>query len=108
MRRACRSWSRCRHVRDFDVAGATDEVVIAHAASLGLILISADTDFGTLLARSHAVRPSFVLIRRASGRRASEQARLLIENLPLVAEELEAGAVVVLGEATIRVRRLPI
>ncbi|QXQ13934.1 DUF5615 family PIN-like protein [Skermania piniformis] len=96
-----------RHVRDVDPTGTPDEVVIEHAASHGLILISADTDFGTLLAHSHASGPSFVPIRRASGRRAYEQAQLLIENLPLVSEELEAGAIVVLGEDTIRIRRLP-
>ncbi|MCB0949641.1 MAG: DUF5615 family PIN-like protein, partial [Mycobacterium sp.] len=34
------------HVRDLQMAGSTDEVVIAQAATLGRVLISADTDFG--------------------------------------------------------------
>jgi predicted nuclease of predicted toxin-antitoxin system len=58
------------HVTDIGLASASDEVVIAAASADDRILINADTDFGTLLARSHASRPSFVLIRRASGRRA--------------------------------------
>ena len=72
------------------------------------VLVSADTDFGTLLARSGADKPSVVLIRRAIGRRAAQQARLLIDNLPEVQDDLEIGAVVVFGETTIRIRRLPI
>jgi predicted nuclease of predicted toxin-antitoxin system len=95
------------HVRDIGLASASDEVVIAAASADDRILISADTDFGTLLARSHASRPSFVLIRRASGRRATDQAALIIDNL--VAEaDLETGAIVVLGNSTLRIRRLPI
>ena len=96
------------HVRDLGLAAAPDEVVLERARGEGRVLISADTDFGTLLARLHATSPSFVLIRRAAGRRAAEQAELLLGNLALVEDDLRAGAVVVLGEATIRIRRLPI
>ena len=72
------------------------------------MLVSADTDCGTLLARSRASRPSFLLIRRASGRRAIEQAELILDNLDAIKGDLEAGAVVVLGDDTLRIRRLPI
>lgn len=96
------------HLRDLQMAGSTDEEVIARAATLGRVLISADSDFGALLARTHATEPSFILIRRASNRRASEQSRLLTENLQAVSGDLEGGAVVVLGEDVIRIRRLPI
>ncbi|MBS4730690.1 hypothetical protein MSM1_21045 [Mycobacterium sp. SM1] len=72
------------------------------------MLISADTDFGTSLARSGTTEPSIVLIRRAVGRRAAQQARLLIDNLPVAEAGLEDGSVVVLGEETMRIRRLPI
>ena len=72
------------------------------------VLVSADSDFGTLLARTNATSPSFVLVRRLIGRRVPELAAVLIENLPLVEDDLEAGAVVVLGDAKLRIRRLPI
>jgi predicted nuclease of predicted toxin-antitoxin system len=96
------------HVRDRGLASVTDDVVRALAAAEERVLISADTDFGTLLARSGASEPSVVLVRRAVGRRASQQARLHIANLPVVQDELAEGAVVVLGEKTIRIRRVPI
>ena len=96
------------HVRDLGLSAAIDEVVLERARVEDRILISADTDFGTLLARSHATSPSFVLIRRAAGRRVADQAALILGNLALVEDDLRAGAVVVLGEATLRIRRLPI
>jgi predicted nuclease of predicted toxin-antitoxin system len=88
------------------LASATDTVDEARAQTG--VLISADTDFGTLLARTHATTPSFLLIRRASGRRASEQAAIILSNLDTVRADLDTGAIVVLGEATLRIRRLPI
>jgi hypothetical protein len=48
------------------------------------------------------------LIRRAANRRAVEQATLILANLPDVQDDLEAGAVVVLGARSLRIRRLPI
>jgi len=87
---------------------ATDEAVIGLARSEERVLVSADTDFGTLLARSHASAPSVLLMRRVSGRRATEQAGLILVNCELVRADLAAGAIVVLGEATVRIRRLPI
>lgn len=96
------------HVRERGMTSARDDAVLALAAAEDRVLISADTDFGTLLARSGATKPSVVLIRRADGRRAAQQARLVINNLPVVQDDLEDGAVVVLGGKTMRIRRLPI
>jgi len=96
------------HVRDIDLGSATDAVIFNAARAQDRVLIRADTDFGTLLARTHATKPSFLLIRRAGGRRASEQAAIILTNLSVVEADINAGAVVVLGETTLRIRRLPI
>lgn len=72
------------------------------------VLVSADTDFGALLAASHASRPSVVLVRRVVGRRVEALAALLLANLPEVEEDLRAGSVMVIGDDSLRVRRLPI
>ncbi|MDP9183549.1 MAG: DUF5615 family PIN-like protein, partial [Actinomycetota bacterium] len=96
------------HVRDIGLAQAQDEIVLGRAEAEHRVLVSADTDFGTLLARSNRGRPSFMLIRRAAGRRVEQQAGLILSSLVDVEADLDAGAIVVLGEATLRIRRLPV
>jgi predicted nuclease of predicted toxin-antitoxin system len=96
------------HVRDIGLQASTDSVVLERARAEDRVLISADTDFGSLLARSHAPNPSVVLIRRLIGRRAADQFEIIQANLPPVADDLAAGAVVVIGDYRVRVRRLPL
>lgn len=55
--------------------------MLEHAKADERILVSADTDFGGLLARSGASTPSVILIRRLTGRRAAEQAAIILANL---------------------------
>jgi predicted nuclease of predicted toxin-antitoxin system len=71
------------------------------------VLVSADTDFGTLLARSGDTAPSVVLLRRTQGRRAAQIADLLTANLPQLETDLAAGAVVVIRDDNLRIRLLP-
>jgi predicted nuclease of predicted toxin-antitoxin system len=94
--------------REVGLQRASDEVVIATARLERRVLVSADTDFGTILALTGATTPSFLLMRRAANQRPAEQARLILNNLSVVADDLDAGAIVVLGEATVRIHRLPI
>lgn len=96
------------HVRELGLQAAADEVVLAVAATQHRHLVSADTDFGQLLAATRSSSPPVVLIRRTSGRRVDQVAGLLSANLPALAADLEAGAAVVLGESSVRVRRLPL
>lgn len=96
------------HASDYGMQRASDEQIMIRARDDGRIVLSADTDFGSLLARTRASSPSFVLVRRLTGRRVAEQAELLVANLPAVERDLELGAVVVVGEDRLRVRRLPL
>jgi predicted nuclease of predicted toxin-antitoxin system len=96
------------HIRDLHMQGAADPVVLERARSDGRVLISADTDFGGLLARSGAKDPSVLLIRRLVGRRAVDQSAIIQANLEPIAEDLADGAIVVIGEDWIRIRRLPL
>lgn len=96
------------HVRDRGLASARDVIIFELAIEERRVILSADTDFGTLLADRNADRPSVILLRRASQRRPDIQARLVLANLPSIEEDLHEGSIVVLGERSIRVRRLPI
>lgn len=96
------------HVRSVGLRSAADEVVLAHAVGDGRVLVSADTDFGRILAASRATGPSVILIRRQVGRSVDALAGLLSANLPSVADDLDAGSIVVIGDEDIRIRRLPI
>ena len=96
------------HVRDLGLAGASDQELLDLAAGEGWVIVSGDTDFGELLARSNASAPSVILLRRQSGRRAERVAALMGANLEAVRDDLDSGAIVVFDEDRIRVRALPL
>jgi predicted nuclease of predicted toxin-antitoxin system len=96
------------HVGEALRVDAPDSAVLDHAAEHERVIVAADTDFGTLLARRSASKPSFVLFRRQTGRRPADQAALLLDHLRDIERDLEAGAVVVIEEGRIRVRQLPV
>ena len=94
------------HVLDLGMQSATDEAIFERAALDERTIISADTDFGTLLALRRSSKPSVVLFRRGVARQPDRQAALLLANLGAVEMDLAAGCVVVVQPDRLRV--LPI
>ncbi len=96
------------HVREYGLAAAEDIDILNRAAAENRAVISADTDFGTLLALRRETKPSFILLHKSAPHIPSVQFALLSNNLPELIDDLAAGCVVVIEAKRIRIRPLPI
>jgi predicted nuclease of predicted toxin-antitoxin system len=96
------------HVRDYGMKAASDDAIFDRAEAENRIIVSADTDFATLLAVRKVRSPSLVLFRHGSQHRPNDQIALLNANLPRFEQDLEEGSVVVIEPQRIRVRSLPL
>ena len=96
------------HVRDYAMQNSDDGAIFDRAAREERVVVSADTDFGTILALRRERRPSVILFRKRSGNRSAEQVSSLLANLPALFADLDRGAVVVIEDDRLRIRPLPI
>lgn len=96
------------HVRDLAMQSASDEEIFDRARADARVVVSADTDFGTLLAARKLTAPSVILFRHGSQHRPADQSALLKNNLPQLSQALEDGSIVVIEPDRIRIRALPL
>jgi predicted nuclease of predicted toxin-antitoxin system len=96
------------HIRDYRFQAAEDKEIFSLAETENRILISSDTDFGTILALWRKNKPSIILFRRGLDHRPEKQVALLLSNLSVIQDPLEQGAVVVFEQTRLRIHTLPI
>ena len=96
------------HVRDYALQSAADIIIFERASKENRIIISADTDFGFLVARSKKRKPSVVIFHHSFPHRPQQQGKLLLDNLTQLSTALEQGSFIVFESRRIRIRTLPI
>jgi predicted nuclease of predicted toxin-antitoxin system len=98
---------QCRHTGEIGLERAGDWVALEEAAREGKVILTHDLDCGRLLAFSGASKPSVVIVRlsRPTPRNIFER---LMAVWAMIERPLMDGAVVVLEDATVRIRRLPV
>ena len=96
------------HTSELGLEQAEDDDVLDAAREQGRIVVSGDTDFGALLALSGETSPSVILFRARNRPSAEDQVAVILGYLADLADDLDAGAVVVVADDRMRVRRLPL
>jgi len=96
------------HVRVLQLHRSDDETIFDRAAAEDRIIVSADTDFGTILATRSTQKPSVIQFRGEGSRKPDALARAMLSNLPPLVDALNSGSIVTFEPSRVRVRALPI
>lgn len=84
-----------------------DKEIVPYAQKNGLVVLTADLDFGDILASTRTNKHS-VIIFRLKTPSPEHVNSLLLETLPRIQESLDTGAIVVIEDSRIRIRVLPV
>jgi predicted nuclease of predicted toxin-antitoxin system len=96
------------HVRDYELQTASDDEILARAAKEDRIVITADFDFGLLLARGKQSKPSVILFHHSFFHRPEQQGQALKDHLTELVTPLVQGSLIVFERHRLRIRSLPI
>jgi len=94
-------------VSDMGMAKSRDEEILGYAIEKGMVLITADLDFGNIFAYTKSKRPSTIIFRLKNPSPEFVNQMLLL-TLPKIVEQLKKGVIVVVEDRRIRIRELPI
>ncbi len=95
------------HVGNLGLATATDEGIIAAGRERGSIVVTLDSDFHALLARTNASSPSVIRI-RIQGLNGIDVARVIDQVAKASENDLVAGAAVTVTTRRLALRKLPL
>ena len=95
------------HLSEQALSRLPDEDVFVKAMAEGRIIITADLDFGAIVARTGS-RSASVIVLRLVNLQADRVLTLLRRVLVAAAAELSQGAVVLVEESRFRIRHLPL
>jgi predicted nuclease of predicted toxin-antitoxin system len=87
--------------------GSSDSKILNFGRQEGMVVVTLDADFHTLLALSGMTGPSVVRIRIES-LRGEALAKLLFSVLQICSDDLLKGAMVSVTENGVRIHRLPV
>ena len=95
------------HAQTIGLGTASDSAVMSQAISEGRIVITADLDFGNLLAKSGGTAPGIILFR--GGNYSEREMRQLVKRvLEKVKPDVLEHAISVVDKRRIRITRLPL
>lgn len=97
----------CRHVAEIGMSQASDNEIVKQARANQEIIITHDLDYGQLLAFSGKANPSVIIFRFRDTSSENMFARLM-DKWPEIEQPLAHGAIVVMEDASLRIRRLPL
>ncbi len=95
------------HVREYQMQRASDEEIFLRASEEERVIVSADTDFGFILARWKREKPSLILFRRFPSRKEIQLKALQLV-ITKFETELQEGHILVVESARVRIRKLPL
>lgn len=95
------------HWSDIGIASAPDHDIMQWAFQDQRVVLTHDLDYGAMLAATQATGPSVVQV-RTQDVRPQVLAPLLIPVLQQYINELDAGALLIVDEAKLRIRLLPL
>ena len=95
------------HVGPLGLAAATDEAILDEGRLRGAVVVTLDSDFHAILARSRAALPSVIRI-RTQGLKSDGVARVIGQIVRAVESDLMVGAAVTVTERRLALRRLPL
>lgn len=96
------------HVGDLGLLNGSDSAMFDRAVADQLVVVTADSDFGMLLALRRATSPSVIHLRHVAELPPDAHVALLVANLSAIESDLERGAIASLSPTRLAVRDLPI